>query len=381
MILHGHLGTLASGLLSIAALAACVVVARGGAEAGQRLAETPRQPPGLDEEEAYFAGLIGGDDGAIEGATPRLRAVISRRDPHGAHVFHHECRGSGAMSEPRVAVEDGGGALVALTFEGAVDCGTGPILAAGGPSDFDALVMRLDSRGAVRWIRTLSDAGPQALAAVAVDPWGGVIVAGSFEGTIDLGGPSITAGSARDVLLAALDPDGHLVWQRHFASAGSAYGVDVDVARSGRIVLLARGSAEIDFGTGPLSASRSAAFVAAFDPDGRSLWSHAITGAGDIYPARIRALPGNRTLVTGAFVGDADFGAGPVSSAGRSDAFAAELDAHGQLVGSARLGEALREASERARPEMAPSLALRDILDRLTGNADCPDGPPSCGQE
>ena len=53
MILHGHLGTLASALVSIAALSACLIVARGCAEAGPPLSEAPRQPPGLDVDEGY----------------------------------------------------------------------------------------------------------------------------------------------------------------------------------------------------------------------------------------------------------------------------------------------------------------------------------------
>ena len=375
MILHGHLGTLASGLLSIAALAACVVVARGGAEAGQRLAETPRQPPGLDEEEAYFAGLIGGDEGAIEGATPRLRAVISRRDPHGAHVFHHECRGSGAMSEPRVAVEDGGGALVALTFEGAVDCGAGPIYAAD-EGDFDALVIAFDPLGRVRWTVHVAAPGAQAIAAVAIDPWGSALIAGSFEGTIDLGGAPMTAGSSRDALLAKLDADGKLVWQRHFGGGEPAFGVDVDVTRTGRSLLLARGRAPIDFGDGARQDPRATAFLAAFESDGRPAWSRGFVADGEIAASRARALPGNQILMSGTFSGAIDLGAGLVSSAGRSDAFVMRLDGEGHPLATARFGEIFASAPPAPGGADPPlTVRLRDLVDQLTQDASAPVDP------
>lgn len=379
MILHGHVGTLASALVSIVGLSACVIVAQRCASPPAVRIDAPRRPPGLAAEAAYVAGLLPAEV-EVDGAPSGLRAVIARRDPRGGYAYRHECRGAGAMSEPRVAVEEGGAVAVAITFEGAIDCGVGPILAAGGPNDFDAIVMKLDPQGSVRWIRSLSGAGPQALAAVAIDPWGSVIVAGTFEGAVSLGGPPLTAEGERDALLVALDPDGRFAWQRRFGGAGRSYGVDVDVARSGRVLLLARASSSLDAGTGTLPIDRAAAVVAAFDRGGHAAWSRVLGGAGEVEPSRVRALPGNRALVTGTFVGEADFGAGPITSAGRSDAFAAQLDANGALIGAAHVGETVRDAGATPLEEL-PSLALHRILDELTGNPDCPSGPPSCGAD
>lgn len=374
MVFHESSRSLGGALVSVALLSAGVVMA-------YRCVSSPpaapfaaqRQAPGGADEDALVAGLSADADASRLGA-PRLRAIVARRDPAGGFAWSRTCAGSGAMSEPRAAVGSDGSIIVGLTFEGAVDCGTGPLVAAGGAGDFDALVLALDRRGEVRWIVPVSDLGAQAVAAVALDPWGSVLVAGSFEGSVDLGGPPLVAEAERDVLLAKLDADGRLVWQRRFGGSAPSFGVDVDVARSGRVVLLARSTSSLDLGTGELLAPRGSAFLATFDADGHPLWSHGFGGGeAEIAPARVRALPGNQILVTGTFAGALDLGAGVVSSAGRSDAFVARLDASGQLLGSARLGALVDRAPGEVRPdEPAGLLALRGLLTELTETMSLP---------
>ncbi len=363
MIVHEKSRSLGGALVSAALLSAGVVMAY------EHMAAPPpvhvpveRQLPGGAEDDAVVTALSSGADGSA------LRAIVARRDPAGGFVWRRTCTGSGAMSEPRTAVGTDGTVIVGLTFEGAIDCGAGPIVSAGGAGDFDALVLALDRRGEIRWTVPVSDLGSQAVAAVALDPWGSVLVAGSFEGTITLGGPPLAAETERDILLAKLDADGRFIWQRRFGGAAPSFGVDVDVTRSGRVLLLSRGAGDIDAVGSDRPPTGSAAFLSAMSPAGQPLWSRRFGGpGGDIHPARVRAIPGNQVLVTGTFTGTADLGAGVVSSAGRNDAFVIRLDAAGLPLGSARISDLLGRTPDTPSPEQPTSaLALRGLLDDLT---------------
>ncbi|MEZ4308745.1 MAG: hypothetical protein R3F14_11955 [Polyangiaceae bacterium] len=248
----------------------------------------------------------------------------SRLGPGSAPSWTRACSGDGALGEPAVAMDASGSAALAVTFQGSIDCGSGPVVAAGGPADFDALVAGIDPSGRVLWTRVASGSRPQALAAVAFDPWGGVLVAGSFAGTLDLAGQHLTASSELDVLVARFEPSGALSWLRAFGQSSRNFGVDIAVAPSGRIFLLARGATPIDLGAGVLSARGRASFVAVLDPRGRTLHSRALSGAGDVLATRLRPTVDGGALVLGRFKGTADFGTGPLTSDPSLPAYTAE---------------------------------------------------------
>ena len=284
----------------------------------------------------HVAGLSGAAD-RLSGAG--LQVTVARLLSDGGYAWSRTCSGGGAMSEPQIAVGPLGDVALALTFQGSLDCGEFRVAAAGGDDDLDGLLVKLDPAGGVAWVKVLSDIGAQAIAAAAIDPWGGVVFTGSFEGTIDLDGPPLIAESDRDILFARLDEDGALVWQRRLGATGKSFGVGVGVSPSGRIVLLARGATDIDLGTGELSARGTSAFVAGFDRDGAPRWSRKLGGSGEVFAGGVAALHGDRFVVAGGFTGTADFGAGLLTSAGGSDVFVVKLGGSGEVLWSARFGD------------------------------------------
>jgi hypothetical protein len=211
-------------------------------------------------------------------ALPGLDAVLTGLDPRGAPLWSRVCSGSGALGEPAVAVAPSGRVALAITFQGALDCGAGPVAAAGGPDDFDAILLVLEASGDPAWSRGIADVGPQSIAAVAFDPWGNILVAGSFHGTVDLGGPPLTAHNELDVLAAKLDPGGDLLWQRRIGRTGRNVALDVAVTPVGRTLLLARGSPDIERGAGPSGPAEPTTFLAEIDARGTALWSRALAG-------------------------------------------------------------------------------------------------------
>jgi hypothetical protein len=210
-----------------------------------------------------------------------LALLLVELGPRDSLVWSRVCRGGGASDEPPAAVAADGASVHAIAFQGKIDCGTGAVTAWGGAEDFDVLIVKLDARGEVVWTRQLGGPGLQSAAGVAIDPWGSVLFAGSFEGSIDIDGHLLTAQSDCDVLLLKLDADGGLVWQRGFGLTGQNFGTAVAVAPSGRVLLSTAGSTTIDFGGGLLHASDESHFVAAFGVNGEPLGSAALAASGD----------------------------------------------------------------------------------------------------
>src|SRR5579871_1167393 len=79
-----------------------------------------------------------------------------------------------------------GSVLLAGSFEGTIDLGGGPLRSAGGD---DVFVARLDASGKHLWSKRFGDAHAQHGRAVALDPSGNVVLAGDAQGTLDFPPP------------------------------------------------------------------------------------------------------------------------------------------------------------------------------------------------
>jgi hypothetical protein len=109
--------------------------------------------------------------------------------------------------------------------------------------------------------------------AIAFDASGAMIVAGSFQGVVDLGGGPLTGTVA--VWIAKLDAAGQHIWSRSYAAPGVVTALELGPA--GEIHLAARVTATADFGGGPLPVTSSQGLVVVkLDPEGGHLWSERI---------------------------------------------------------------------------------------------------------
>jgi hypothetical protein len=102
--------------------------------------------------------------------------------------------GAGSESAFALGVNSTGNAVVmAGTFEGSVDYGDGPLTSAGAQ---DIVVTRVDGQGAALWTRRFGGLDWDVAGAVAVEPGGSSYVTGAFGGTVDFGGGPLTASTS-----------------------------------------------------------------------------------------------------------------------------------------------------------------------------------------
>lgn len=195
------------------------------------------------------AQLIGSDgDDAVAGVT--------------VHSDPADSTGTGSADPSAFAVGRTSG-----LFPGAKDP-TGGYLGEG-----DALVLRLDPTGSVRWARQFGTVAADQADAVTTSDDGDVIVGGSTDGRTD--GDLIGTLGARDAWMARMDPTGNLRWLTQFGSADSDRVVAVGRGgdpRRGTELFVGGGSTGGSIGS-TTSLGGLDGMTAAFDASGRLIWS------------------------------------------------------------------------------------------------------------
>jgi hypothetical protein len=217
-----------------------------------------------------------------------------------------------------VATDGGGNIIISGDFVYLVDFGNGnPFTLNGGyPGMF---IVKYSPSGDVLWYKAFASGSTSASAkSVAVDNQNNILVAGSFAGTVDFGGVSLTAANPLSMFVAKYSASGSLLWAKGFGGTAMAndIGAAVAVDVSDNIVLLGRlQSANVNFGGITLTPPGSSSLVLVkMSSAGTTLWAKAY-GTGKVVPQGLAIDRLGDIAVTGQFGTASDFGGGSISSA------------------------------------------------------------------
>ncbi len=239
-----------------------------------------------------------------------------------------------------LAVDRAGNVFVAGSFNGQVDFGAGPIGAAG-PVGNEAFAAKLDPSGNLAWVDAVgggSDDTDESYA-LALDGSGGVIFAGSFQGSATFGPDTLRATGASDAFAARVDGGGRFLWavadQGGALSTTAILGAAVD--GSGNVALAGFFSGAVHFPGGVAadraSAGSNDALIWKLDPAGRTLWARSFGGPDYDAATAIAVDPAGNIYATGGFSGTVNFGTGPSTDYRTSgpifDGFVLKLDPGG----------------------------------------------------
>lgn len=182
--------------------------------------------------------------------------------------------------------------------------------------------------GETQWSERGGNNTNQEANGVAVDGAGNVIIAGGFEGTIDLGGGTLTSAGSRDVFVAKFSPTGTHIWSKRYGGAGNDFASSVAATAAGEVAVAgAFDSSSIDFGGGAKNNEGSLdGFAAKLDAQGNEVWA-VVLGAGSLQQATsVAVAPAGDVYVCGGFQGTPDFGTGMnLTNGGGSDYFLVKL--------------------------------------------------------
>ena len=285
-----------------------------------------------------FTGQVDFGGGALT-TVDNFDIFVAKFDRNGNHLWSRRFGEEGAQVGQRVAVDGSGNVLLVGDFFGNLDFGGGTMT-----SDLfgNIFVVKLDPNGNHLWSHSFGDSNESEWAfGVAADALGNVIVAGYYEGDIDLGGGTLTSAGGDDVFLAKFDSGGSHLWSQRFGGATLDHLWDVVVDSADRAVITGMFGGVIDFGGGTLtSTGGSDAYLAKFDTGGGHVWSQRFGDSGSQIGRRLGCNASGDLALAGSFDGAVDFGGGLLTSAGGHDAFVARFDSNGNHVWSQRFGDA-----------------------------------------
>jgi len=235
-----------------------------------------------------------------------------------------------------VAASDEGGVVLAGTFSGGLDLGGGPLTSEG---DYDVFIATRSAAGAHRWSARIGGPLAQRAAAVAATPDGGAVVVGDFEGS--LGGGTVWSAGGRDIFIAALDAEGGHSFTLALGDASDdeeAAGVVVDAA--GQALVLGSFGGSVGRGATLVSTlSDRAAFVAALDSKGTLLKLRSFGETGVTRGRAMAPRPEGGVVLALDFTGRVEVGDLVFESKGAEDLLVIELDASLRAVRAGAFGD------------------------------------------
>ncbi|MBI4701054.1 MAG: hypothetical protein HY744_07840 [Deltaproteobacteria bacterium] len=295
--------------------------------------------------EGFCGPAITGTD--PDGDCPEGQLCNSQGKCEGGQHLWSKRFGGATFDGLRNMVLDGAGNIVMVGyFSGAVDFGKGELKAGEGR---DIFLAKLDPQGQTLWSKGFALAPEQCTyyecpLGLAVGADGSAVLAGGFEGTLNLGGGPLGA-TGRDAFVAKFSADGAHLWSKSFAAPDNQFAEAVALDQTGNIVVAGAVKGEADFGGGPLaSADADDIFVVELDPNGAHLWSKIYGGTGN---QRVRALAVDAqggVYLTGHFEGKLEFAGKSLAGANPNNVlggaiFLARLQPDGKADWADRYGD------------------------------------------
>jgi hypothetical protein len=255
-------------------------------------------------------------------------AFVAKLDQSGTPQWAKRFGDPAAQFAASVAVTPDGNSIVVVgSVSGSATIDGKNIVSAGGQ---DAFVVAFDGGGNAQWVKRAGDEGDpsnptdQWASAVALDADGSVIVAGAYEGTINLGAGLAASKGGKDVFVAKYTSAGSALWNKSYGDSADqvAFGVAVDSLKD---VFVAGGmQGTVNFGGGALaSMGGDDIFLVKLDASGAHVWSDRFGDAGDQRALAVAADSAGSVAITGTLASTADFGKGPLTSTGGTDVFVA----------------------------------------------------------
>lgn len=274
-------------------------------------------PPGADGQPAQPA---------------RIDAALIVLHPDGRLAWRHTLHSSRDARISAIALTADNGIAVAGTFAGTVRVAGRSLTSAGAT---DVFVARFDAQGAPAWALRLG--GPGADTAQALAAWSErLIVAGTFDGNVDVGEHLVESPSA---FVLALAGDGAPAWLRLLGP--EAMPQALSITPGGALYLAGHFRGNLQLGDHVLdSHGQTDAFLGRLDDQGIPRWLIQLGGPG-IDHARGLAATSRGVILGGTFEDRLTLGQTELASAGASDAFAVEIDGEaGALILARRFGSA-----------------------------------------
>ena len=161
----------------------------------------------------------------------------------------------------------------------------------------DVFLTKYDSAGNVQWTKLLGSAGTANGYSVAIDPTGGVVVAGSVTGSLT----PTSIGGGTDSFVAKYNSEGDQVWLRQTAPLSNDQANSVSVDASGNVYLGGQVAGTVGGGT---SAGGQDAYLSKLDSTGKLVYQRQFGTSADDTAARTAIAADGNLVVASVQNGD-----------------------------------------------------------------------------
>lgn len=305
-----------------------------------------------------FTGTVQfGPDPLLTFSTPTniYQNFITKLDAGGnilwVKVFGHSSDPAGIGG---IGMDQYGNFAVTGIFTGTGDFDPGmedlPLTATGYSSTF---IAKFDPDGEILWALPVLDDSMSYGICLEVDPAGNIYASGAFIGTIDLDpGPGMSSATALggiDTYLLKLDPDGNLLWGKHFGGTSPDQATTLDVSAEGNIYLTGvYADANTDLDPGPEEFIPPFNgwvdfYVMKLDQAGNFVWAKSVGGLEYDRVWSVLLDEEENLYVSGQFRVDVDFDPGPETymmsslGSGSDEGFMMRMDQSGNFIWAAQL--------------------------------------------
>jgi hypothetical protein len=250
---------------------------------------------------------------------------IAKLGVDGQRIWMNHYGDSDYQQAAHVALGPQDRVLIGGTFNSLIDFSEGGGQALQSVSSDDPFVASLNSNGSYAWSLQFLQQGNASLYALAVEPGGDALIAGSYAGAIDLDG--VKTSMVDELFVARLDADvdGAVVWAVTFPHTGILGVKEVVVDPDGNVILATHLSGTVNFGGGPITSvgtcgvpadCNDIVLVKLEGESGAHIESRQYGGQGNEVPHDIALAPGGALVVTGSSDVVLDFGGGVSADGG-----------------------------------------------------------------
>lgn len=271
--------------------------------------------------------------GPLSTPSGTLSGYVEKLGRDGSKKWARRIGGSGDASTFAVAVAPDGHVHAGGWFRGKLEIDGRTLESAG---DTDAFWLELDENGQTVFAARFGDAGSQAVTSIAADA-DGVVLAGDFDGSIDLGTGALPTHGGLDVFVARFDAARKPQFAKALGGASLYRRPKLALGRDGSAFVAATYRGTPDLGGGPLPDRFDSTFLARLSNKGDHLWSKGFGGDGWCYPTAL-AVEDDRLAFAGRFSDSVDLGSGAVKSESGEDALLAVFGDDGTLRNAQRYG-------------------------------------------
>ncbi|MBW2733744.1 MAG: SBBP repeat-containing protein [Deltaproteobacteria bacterium] len=297
----------------------------------------------------YFTGAFGNTldfgGGPLESPYSKKSVFLASYEPSGAFRFAKHFPSTTSLTRGKAVALDhddniylSGGYAYEINFGGEDLMGGG---------ETDVYLARFAQDGTHHFSKTFSSGGFAWGNSLAFDSHGNVYVAGSFAGSADFGGGSlsshgysVTLGALSDIFVASYDSTGAFRFAKGFGGLGSEQANALALDGNDNVYVVGTFEQSVDFGGGELvSAGGTDIFLASFTSDGVHRFSKRF-GNSESDEGHALAVSGRgHVTIGGSFSNSVDFGGGPLVMSSWNVGFLASYDATGAHRFSLPLGD------------------------------------------